>query len=91
MSNTRDSFLPNLIVTFVAGAFACGGPLSGACTATDEARETLEKSGFTDIQTGEYAWFECGEDTFNATFTAINPAGSHLQVSSAAAGGSPAQ
>ena len=49
---------------------------SKACVAPVRAAEALEASGFTDIEVGGHAWFECAEgDSFTNTFTARNPQG----------------
>ena len=60
------------IITFVFAVVGC----------TDEARtvQTLEKAGYSQIQTTGYAPFECGEgDTFHTGFRAKNPAGSVVE------------
>jgi len=45
-----------------------------ACTAPDMSTETLHKAGFTQITTGGYAFFTCGDDyTFSTKFSAKNP------------------
>jgi hypothetical protein len=46
------------------------------CTDENATRRTLQDSGFTEIQTGGYAWFACSEDdAFHTAFTATNSAG----------------
>jgi major membrane immunogen (membrane-anchored lipoprotein) len=46
------------------------------CTSSDRTTETLEKAGYTDIQTGGYDWFGCSEDDdFKTKFQANNPQG----------------
>lgn len=52
----------------------------GACTNPNSARSTLEKNGFTKIQTHGYAWFACSEDDFSHTkFTAQNVNGIQVE------------
>lgn len=52
------------------------GILLAGCTAPGWSREALEKSGYTDIETGGYSWFGCGkDDEFSTKFSAVNPAG----------------
>ena len=47
-----------------------------ACTSPEEAHRALKSAGYSNIKTGDYAWFACGEDDFYHTkFTAKNPAG----------------
>lgn len=60
-----------MLVAIVILAFSFAG-----CTSEDEARYTLEASGFTEIQThGTKAW-ACGEkDKSGREFTAVNPRG----------------
>jgi hypothetical protein len=55
---------------------------SKACVAPERAEETLEASGFTDIEVGGHAWFECAEgDSFTNTFTATSPKGTEVSGS----------
>jgi hypothetical protein len=50
-----------------------------ACVDRDDTRTTLDAAGYTDITTGDYAWFECGrDDTYATRFTARNPAGKRV-------------
>lgn len=47
-----------------------------ACTNSEDAHRALRNSGYTDIQTGDYAFFACGRDDFYHTkFTAKNQQG----------------
>jgi hypothetical protein len=49
--------------------------LSG-CTDESNTIRTLEDSGYSNIQTTGYSWFECGDgDAFHTGFTATNPVG----------------
>lgn len=46
------------------------------CTDESATIRTLRSSGFSNIRTTGYSWFECGkEDTFSTGFTATNPTG----------------
>lgn len=50
-----------------------------ACTAPDSTREALEAQGFTDVETGGYTVFGCGQDdTFHTEFTATNAQGQRV-------------
>ena len=50
-----------------------------SCTAPDRTKETLEKAGYANIETGEYDLFSCGkDDTFATKFTADNPVGQRV-------------
>lgn len=50
--------------------------LAGCFTTDDEARETLDKAGFTNIKTGDDVFFGCGHgDKFGREFTATNANG----------------
>lgn len=67
-----------IVVLVGLSAITLGGFKScdSACTNRDATRETLRKSGYTDIEPGDYAWFECGDDDrFHTQFTATNPVG----------------
>ena len=56
-------------------AVACAIGLAG-CTAPDRSRDTLVKSGFTDIQVGGYDFWSCGQhDYFSTHFRARNSQG----------------
>lgn len=47
-----------------------------SCTDEEKTRSTLEKAGFSEVETGGYSWFECGKgDSFHTKFRARNPAG----------------
>jgi hypothetical protein len=47
-----------------------------ACTDDSATIRTLNDSGYTDIQTTGYSWFECGsDDHYHTGFQAKNPAG----------------
>ena len=49
------------------------------CTAPDRTKETLEKAGYANIETGEYDFWSCGkDDDFATKFTADNPAGQRV-------------
>jgi hypothetical protein len=67
-SFTRVVFFVGAAVVFLLAA------ASGSCSDASEARRVLSASGFTDIDAGGYAWFECG-DTFATKFTAKNHLG----------------
>lgn len=46
------------------------------CVAPDEARRVLEQQGYTEIQTGGYAFWACSEDDrIRTKFTATSPSG----------------
>ena len=47
-----------------------------------EVKDYLEKTGYTNIEIGNYAVWACGSDTFNARFTALDPI-THKQVEGA--------
>ena len=50
--------------------------LLSACSSPNDATRALQGAGYTNIQTGGYKWFSCGQDDFYHTkFTATNPAG----------------
>lgn len=52
--------------------------LSG-CTDDSNTRRTLEDAGYSNISTGDYSWWTCGDDdTFATQFTATNPAGKRV-------------
>ena len=51
-----------------------------ACTDAPDARRVLENEGFTNVQTGGYAFFMCdtgkhGSDVYATQFTATGPTG----------------
>ena len=49
------------------------------CTNKDKTVSTLESSGYSDVKTGGYSWFSCGnDDTYATNFTAKNPAGRYV-------------
>lgn len=54
--------------------------LLGACSAPDWTHETLEKSGFSDVDTANgWAPFRCSkDDSFSTHFTATNPVGQRV-------------
>lgn len=46
------------------------------CTDPDTAVSTLESAGYSEIETGNYGLFACGnDDTFATKFKAVNPKG----------------
>ena len=50
------------------------------CTSPDRTRETLQKSGFTEIETGGYdAWACADSDTYSTHFRARNPQGAVVE------------
>jgi len=50
------------------------------CTNKDKTKETLYKSGFSDVKTGGYDFFACGrDDIFSTHFKAKNPAGNYVE------------
>lgn len=52
------------------------GLANGCVTSQDEARRTLEKHGFTNIETGDWIFFGCGEgDKKGRDFVAIDEDG----------------
>lgn len=49
------------------------------CSDEVASRETLRKSGFTDIEITGYKWNACGEDdTYSTGFIATNPTGQRV-------------
>jgi hypothetical protein len=53
--------------------------LLAGCTAPDRSRETLDSSGFTNIEIGDYTWFGCSEgDRYHTAFTATNSNGKRV-------------
>ena len=53
--------------------------LMSACTNEKKTRETLDNHGFSKIQTGGYAWLQCGEQDFYQTkFKAVNASGKKI-------------
>jgi len=64
------------IMTVAVALCVIGVCLATGCADDYAAVRTLRDSGFTDIQTTGYSWFECGEDdTTHTGFRATNPAG----------------
>lgn len=58
------------------GIIIFGICLAGCLTTDDEARETLDKAGFTNISTGDNVFLGCGSgDKYGLEFTATNPNG----------------
>jgi len=50
-----------------------------ACTSPQMTFTTLQKAGFTEIESTGYALFACSEDdTFKTKFTAVNQNGEHI-------------
>lgn len=50
------------------------------CTDDERARETLEKSGYTDIQVGGYDhWAYSEDDSYSTKFRAKNPQGTMVE------------
>jgi hypothetical protein len=50
--------------------------LAASCTHPSEAQRVLQEQGYTNIETGGYAWFSCGEgDHYQTKFTATSPSG----------------
>ena len=65
------------MILIIACIFMLG--FVSACTNPKDAERALEAAGYSDIQTGGYAPFACGEDDFYHTkFTAINPVGKRV-------------
>lgn len=61
------------------GLAAAAASLS-ACSDAPTAKRTLEKAGYTDIQTTGHKFFTCGEDdTFSTGFRAKNPRGDTVE------------
>ena len=54
-----------------------GAVALAACTDNPGALRALEGAGYTQIELGGYAWFQCDgkSDTFSTKFTAKGPAG----------------
>lgn len=79
------SSIPIIIGTIaVWGLFFLIAPV--ACTDTASTQNVLEQQGYTNIEAGGYAYFECSQDDQYATrFTATAPNGS--KVSGAVCGG----
>ena len=49
------------------------------CTAPDKSRETLRKSGYTDITITGFSAFSCSDsDTYSTGLSALNPAGQRV-------------
>lgn len=47
-----------------------------ACTAPNQAKRILEAQGYTNVETGGYGLFKCGQDdAFATNFTATSPSG----------------
>ena len=56
------------------------------CSSSKDAREALQKNGFTDIETHGYSFFGCtNDDTFKTKWTATNTQG--VKVSGVACSG----
>lgn len=50
------------------------------CRDEDASNRALKSMGFTDIQLGDYAWFQCDEhDDYRTSFTATNPQGQRVE------------
>lgn len=67
------------IVIILAIVVACS---SSACVTTKgEADDTLQKAGFTDVQSGGWDWFTCsdGDKEIGREFEATNPAGQRIR------------
>ena len=63
--------------TLLATLFAVA--LLSGCTAPNDAQKALKAQGFTDVTTGGYAFFGCGnDDAFHTEFTATNPTGQRV-------------
>jgi len=53
--------------------------LMAGCTAPDRSRETLDNSGFTNIEIGGWAGLSCSDgDTYKTKFSATNPNGKRV-------------
>lgn len=53
--------------------------VAAGCTDAENAVQTAEAMGFTQVQAGEYAWFSCGkEDDLATRFTAVNANGQRV-------------
>lgn len=52
----------------------------GGCTTDEvETRDTLENSGFSQIEVGDFTFFGCGHgDKYGREFRAVNPVGKHV-------------
>lgn len=54
--------------------------IASGCTAPKASSETLRRSGYTNIETGGYDFFSCGQDDAFAThFRAKNPQGVEVE------------
>jgi hypothetical protein len=50
------------------------------CTSHNDAKRALEGAGYTNIELGGYAWFDCGRgDDFATEFKATGPTGKRVQ------------
>jgi len=68
----------NKIYFFIS--FLCVLSILSACTNSNKTRETLESSGFTDIEITGYSPFSCSEDdTYKTGFRAKNPKGNPVK------------
>lgn len=50
----------------------------GACTEAKASKEALTSSGYSDVETGDYAWWKCA-DTYATKFVATNPVGRRVE------------
>jgi hypothetical protein len=73
-----DSFwqiIVGIAILVVVGAMALGK----GCSNGPEAESVLRSEGYTDIETGGFAW-SCGNDDNHCTsFTATSPSGAHVR------------
>ena len=54
--------------------------LAASCTDEESTISTLQKSGYTNIKIGDYAWFDCSEnDFFRTRFSATNVNGERVE------------
>jgi hypothetical protein len=72
-------FKPFMWLLVIVGLLVALFSATNGCTAPDRTKRTLLKAGFTDVDVGGHAWFDCGEDDVFATeFTATNVNGQRV-------------
>lgn len=75
---TALKYLGGLLFAFVLAGSCALIPV--CCTSEERAGETLQKAGYTKIETRGYGWFACdGNDRFSTLFSAVNPLGKRVE------------